>query len=73
MQLKAQLLSLHLPHKFAQTVQIQVVNLTGRLLYYSKNLYCATQNLQQGRRLDIVGKGKILRILQIKVFHMYEV
>jgi len=33
MQLKAQLLSLHLPHKFAQTAQIQVASLTGRLLY----------------------------------------
>jgi len=33
MQLKAQLLSLHLPHKYAQTAKIQVANLTGRLLY----------------------------------------
>jgi len=32
MQLKAQLLSSH-RHKLAQTAQIQVVNLTGRLLY----------------------------------------
>jgi len=33
MQLKAQLLSSHLPHKLAQTAQTQVANLTGRLLY----------------------------------------
>jgi len=33
MQLKAQLLSSHLPHKFAQIAQIQVANLIGRLLY----------------------------------------
>jgi len=33
-QLKAQLLSSHLPHKVAQTAQIQVANITGRLLYY---------------------------------------
>jgi len=30
--IKAQLLSPHLPHKFAQIAQIQVANLTGRLL-----------------------------------------
>ena len=30
---KAQVLSLHLPHKFAQTAKIQVANLTERLLY----------------------------------------
>jgi len=33
-QLKAQLLSSHLPHKFAQTAPIQVPNITGRLLYF---------------------------------------
>jgi len=33
-QLKTQLLSSHLPHKFVQTAQIQVANITGRLLYY---------------------------------------
>jgi len=33
-QLKAQLLSLHLPHKLAQTAQIEVANITGRLLYF---------------------------------------
>jgi len=32
-ELKAQLLSLHLPHKLAQTAQFQVASLTGRLLY----------------------------------------
>jgi len=30
MQLKAQLLSSHQPHKFAQAAQIQVTSLTGR-------------------------------------------
>jgi len=38
-QLKAQLLSSHLPHKFAQTGQIQVANITGRLLYSVLNVY----------------------------------
>jgi len=33
-QLKAQLLSSHLPHKLAQTAQIQVVNITSRLLCF---------------------------------------
>jgi len=33
-QLKAQLLSSHLPHKFAQTAQIQVAIITGRLLCF---------------------------------------
>jgi len=31
---EAQLLSSHLSHKFAQTAQIQVANITGRLLYF---------------------------------------
>jgi len=42
MQLKAQLLSSHLPYKFAQTAQIQVASLAGRLLY---NIRHATPNL----------------------------
>ena len=33
-QLKAQLLSSQLPHKVAQTAQIQVANITGRFLYF---------------------------------------
>jgi len=32
MHFEAQLLSFHLPHKFAPTAQIQVAILTGRLL-----------------------------------------
>jgi len=33
-QLKAQLLSSHLPHESAQTAQIQVANITGILLCF---------------------------------------
>jgi len=40
LQLKAQLIGLHLPFKFAQTAQIQGANLTGRLLMSNCVAYC---------------------------------